>query len=432
MSLARYGTFLQTEAEHPEALRLVGEFVSGVLGQRVEVRTALTAEERRLVFRHLSRADELFKPRRTGERLDWRVSDLGADERSQLEVPHLDQLVHEFRSRLPRRGDQIRPCWPENRPFAVCLTHDMDHVTSFVARERWRELGRMRRNSARVGMQAAALGRALRGTVADWARRRLLNCRDRYADVGVWLKLEADSGFKSSLFFFAETVHPWKPGDCNYGFGDRVVFEGCSATVATMMREIAGRGWDVGVHGSIASATEPGVLLLQKREIESIIDQPVLTTRQHYLQYDPCVTPALQAGAGLVADGTQGFNDTIGFRAGTSFPYRAWDWQGHSVLPLWEVPLHIQDGPLFRKFGEAEKCLASCTQCFNHVARVGGCVGLLFHPNHLATDFGLGVYRELLRELQLRKAFGGSLRDVATSWHAHVSKVCAAHVLYPA
>lgn len=409
------------DGEDPGARQLVGELVSGILGKPVDVTTLLTAEERARLFNCLSRADELRKEYRPGDRLVWTLADLDGAERERLPEPHVDQFVATLRGRLPRDLPPGESPWPEGRRFAVCLSHDMDHVTSFVGRERWRQLGRVRGRGAAMGEQIRLLGGALRSSTGGIVKRHLLGRRDRYDNVGDWLRLEADCGFKSSLFYFAQTVEPWHPYDCNYGFSDRVTFEGSSATLGQMMREIALRGWDVGVHGSITSATQAGVLALQVREIETIIGRPVLTSRQHYLEYDPRRTPGIQAAAGLLADGTQGFNDTLGFRAGTSFPYRVWDWSANRLLPLWQVPLHIQDGPLLRQWPTVEEAVAVCVRFLQKVQRVGGCLGLLFHSAHLATDRGLAVYREVLQEARQRGAWGCSMREAANCWRRHTS-----------
>lgn len=413
---------MRADADHPEATQLLREFVAGVLGRPVDVMTSLTPDERALLFRHLSRADELGKKRRPGERIVWTAQDLAPAARESLPIPHLDNFVAALRQRLPTPFPGS--AWPENRPFAVCLSHDMDHVTAFVGRERWRRFSRrQRQGGAGVAELLKLAGSACRSTVATWVKRDLQGRRDRFDNVGDWLKLEEDCGFKSSLYFFAETVAPCHPNDCDYGFDDRVQFEGRPTTVGTMMREIATRGWDVGVHGSVASATESGVLAIQKREVETVIGQRVTTTRQHYLQYDPNRTAALQAEAGFLADGTQGFNDTIGFRAGTSFPYRVWDWTGNRLLPLWQVPLHVQDGPLMRQAKTADEAVARCVQMLDTVERTGGCLGLLFHPFHLAMDAGHAVYREVLQEARRRRAWGCSMREAAEWWQERTRAV---------
>ena len=412
------------DSGHPQAKQLLEEFVSGILGQPVDVLTVLTQEERTMLFRHLSRSDELGRQYSAGERLVWTLSELDAAARERLPQPHLDQFVLRVRSRLPAKAGAYKTCWPENRPFALCLSHDMDHVTSFTARERWRRLGRVvQEGKAGTRETLRLLTHAAKGTIGDCLRKRILRRRDRFDNVGEWLKLEADLGFKSSLFFFAQNVRPYHRSDCAYSSSDPVQFDGNATTVGKMMLEITGRGWDVGVHGSIASATEPDVLTGQKREIETVTGVPVLTTRQHYLQYDIRRTPAMQSGAGILADGTQGFNDTVGFRAGTSFPYRVWDWSANTLLPLWQIPLHIQDGPLMRASATANQAVARCVQLMDQVERVGGCLGLLFHPQHLATDLGFTIYRMVLQEAHRRNAWGCTLKEVATHFRDHIHQL---------
>ena len=416
---------MHADGNHAEGVGFVSEFVSGCLGRPVDAAVALTPGELSLVFRSLSRADEIAKPRRLGERLTWTAEDYPVAERSTIAVPRLDDMVAEVGRRLPNGGPRLSP-WPGGKPFAICLSHDMDHVTAFIAPERWRSMARSR---AEVGggfmSSPASVARACKATVGDFIKRNVLGRRDPFGNVGDWLKIEADNGFKSSLYFFAETIRPSHPFDCSYGFSDRVSFEGHATTVGRMMREIAGRGWEVGVHGSIASATVEGVLATQKAEVESVIGRPSYTTRQHYLQYHPVQTPVLQSRAGITADGTHGFNDCLGFRAGTSFPYRTWDWSSRKPLPMLQLPLHVQDGPLFRLAGTIEAALSHAMGIMDEVQRVGGCLGVLFHPLHLSTARGLAVYKEILQEARRRGAWGCTMHEAATRWLDHVESLRA-------
>jgi hypothetical protein len=416
--------FTGLEAAAAGARQLVEEFVSGLLGRSVDAEAMFAESERRWIFCQLSRAVELAKTFAPGERLVWTLEDLDAAELEHLLQPQLDQFIKGLRPRLLGQSDASGSCWPQNRPFALCLSHDMDHVTAFAGREHWRAFRRYTvQPGKRPGEMISRGCRSCKSLLADWARRDLVRERDPLGNVEAWLKLEDDCGFKSSLFFFAESVQPWHPFDCNYAFRDKVQFEGMACTVGEMMREIARRGWDVGVHGSLASATVPGVLQFQKQQVETVLGQPAVTTRQHYLEYDPGRTASLQAQAGFLADGTQGFNDTVGFRAGTSFPYRVWNWAANCALPLWQVPLHIQDGPLLRRWNTVDTALEICRQFMDRVEAVGGCLSLLFHPAHLVTDLGFTVYREVLLEARRRRAWGCSLREVAEWWQQHTKAI---------
>jgi hypothetical protein len=423
---------LHTELEDSDRDFVVGDFLSNVFGQPVVPGQYLSAEESTLVFDALSRREELAKVRLPGERLVWSRSDLSADSAARIARPWLDEQLDRWRQRVPVAAEGV-PNWPENQPFALCLTHDMDHVTSFPGAEYRRQMRRQWREPGfRPARTLSGAVQASRATLSTLIRRDLQCRQDRVGNVGQWLKIEADCAFRSSLYFFSATVDPWHPFDCNYAFGDRVEFEGVRMPLAAMMREIDERGWEVSLHGSISSATIPGVLVRQKREIEEVIARPAETTRQHYLQYAPSGTAALQAEAGFVADGTQGFNDIIGYRAGTSFPYRVWDWSTNCALPLLQFPLHIQDGPLLRSAPTVERAVETCSRFLDQVQATGGCLGLLFHPASLSTDRGQAVYREVLQEAHRRGAWGCSMREAAQWWLARSRRIEAKSRSIPA
>ena len=85
----------------------------------------------------------------------------------------------------------------------------------------------------------------------------------------------------------------------------------------------------------------------QRQQISAALGKEIFSTRQHCLRYDAAITPQLHFEAGFTADSTQGYNRSTGFRAGTSFPYWAWNHQDSCSIPLLEIPLHVMDSTLF-------------------------------------------------------------------------------------
>lgn len=86
---------------------------------------------------------------------------------------------------------------------------------------------------------------------------------------------------------------------------DRIVFAGRLMTVSQMMQVIHRAGWEIGLHGSYYSATENGILGYEREQIQSVIKDPVISIRQHWLHYDITRTPRLQMEAGFRCDSTQ-------------------------------------------------------------------------------------------------------------------------------
>jgi hypothetical protein len=123
--------------------QLLNEFISGILGQHIDAGLLLTPEERRMIFYHLSREKEISKLYAVGERLVWTAKDLDDEALKNLSIPHIDEFVINLRSRFAPSAPLRKTCWPQNHPFALCLSHDMDHVTSYISRERWRQFYRI-------------------------------------------------------------------------------------------------------------------------------------------------------------------------------------------------------------------------------------------------------------------------------------------------
>lgn len=411
-------TWLQDQAgKGPE--HLVHWFCATVTGRSIPVESLFSLEQRQWIFRELTRQDEVESAYDAGERLTWTKEHMSPGRQEQIQRPTLDEFIVKWQGRLSTFDleQNAEPTWPEAKPFALCITHDVDHVSSFGMSRLYRRFFRYARYPGRqIGELAKLALISSRGTASTLVKKSLLQRPDSISQIAEWMKIEDALGFRSTFFFLPSTVRPWHPFDCDYSFSDSVLFDGHRMSVAQMMREIVGRGWDVGLHGSYYSATVPGMLRHQKEELERVLGRAVLTTRQHTLQYDPRLTPTLQAEAGLMADSTQGFNDLIGFRAGTSFPYLCWDWQKKRTLPLLEVPLHIQDGPLIRGSRTEMEAIEACLELMDAVQSVGGCLVMLWHPWVLATDIGLNVFRSILEEAKLRNAWGCSLRRLVDWW----------------
>jgi hypothetical protein len=122
-------------------------------------------------------------------------------------------------------------------------------------------------------------------------------------------------------------------------------------------------------------------------------------------------------------DSTHGFNDLIGFRAGTSFPYLCWDWKSNTTLPLLELPLHIQDGPLMRAASSTDEAIANALALMDAVEQLRGCLVILWHPHWLATDSGLAVFKAILEEAKRRNAWGCTANQVAQWWLQRSSSI---------
>jgi hypothetical protein len=238
--------------------------------------------------------------------------------------------------------------------------------------------------------------------------------------------LEAARGVVASYFFTVPPAGPWTRWDCVYAPSDRCDFRGREQTIADVMRTLVAEGFDVGLHGSYESARLPGVLERERKTLEEAVGAPVQTTRQHFLHWDVRWTPALQERGGLAADSSLGFNRNVGFRAGTSLPFRHFDLTNRRRLDLLEVPLIVQDaavlGPIGLNLGQDEtrRVLA---QLLDDVTAAGGVVTVVFHPDKLARPEWLALYEWTLDRATGSGAWVTSLGRLADWWNERERRI---------
>ena len=142
----------------------------------------------------------------------------------------------------------------------------------------------------------------------------------------------------------------------------------------------------------------------------------VISIRQHHLHYDIRVTPAVQAQAGFLYDSSLGFNDNIGFRFGTCYPWHLYDLVAERELPLKEIPLIVQDGAMLdqRKGMRLDENTAFqyVRQITATLEKVGGVLTLLWHPDKIVFPDWWQLYQRTLKYLQQKDPWFASVREV--------------------
>lgn len=308
-----------------------------------------------------------------------------------------------------------KPVWPEGKPFAVCLTHDVD----LVSQRSFQESARMHTYQFINGVSLAIRARGLIGRGLDVLRTiKHANAKDPLHCYERWLDVEEAIGARSTFFFWPGwgSVRKHHASDCTYELTDRLVFDGQKCTVAEMIREIDRRGWEIGLHPSWYSFDDAEEMKRQKAALETALGNDIVSVRQHYLHYDIRVTPRVQAEAGLRYDSTLGFNDNVGFRFGTCYPWRLYDLKAEEELPIVEVPLIIQDGAMLSPAKgmrlDEDTAFQYIMQITEAVEMVGGVLTLLWHPNAVINPPWWNLYLRILEYLKEKNAWFGTVRQL--------------------
>lgn len=275
--------------------------------------------------------------------------------------------------------------WPNNAPYALCLTHDVDHVKRHLYQRLWR---------ARCGAGLAL--RELRDAVAISGKRSSAWNFERLA------ALEDDFGVRSTFLFMDETAKGFGPRYWGrYRFSD--------PAVSAVIRELDAGGWEIGLHGSLLSYNSPALLKEEKDRLERIVGHPVVSGRQHYLRLEEGVTFALYDRVGLTVDSTKGYSHKPYDGAFGVLPYSP---EGSGVI---ELPITLMDtigleDPEVRK--RSEEVVA-------WIAGQGGVVTLDWHQcvcNDRLFPERFGFYRDVLSQARGQGAWIGTMGALAAHW----------------
>ena len=342
-----------------------------------------------------------------------------------LDVPWVNLAASGLRARLDawcaRHGRTLprEPRWKGGAPFAVALSHDVDDVRLRSLKQSIRLLILARSTgsyAARGGL--TALGRTLGA--------RLGSGSDPYACFEQWRDEELSRGFRSTFFVFSRphTAHEY---DALYALEDRVPFDGGFPRVEEMFRSLAGKGFEIGLHGSYESWTSEFMLERQRAKLGDAMGAPIRSTRQHFLRLDVQRTWDAQEHAGFTTDATLGYNEAVGFRAGIAAPFHPWDEARHRGRALLEVPLTLMDGALFRGLGQSEADARATTLAhLEAVESCGGLAGLLWHPNAAAEKLFPGWWRCFIaaaNHCAARGAWVTSVGEIAGWWSERSRKL---------
>lgn len=333
--------------------------------------------------------------------------------------PSLDRHIEFIRQSILGAGFpvvEIPPC-PAGHDFMVCLTHDVDFVSI-------RNHGFDR--TVRGFIYRAVIGSVqrfirhrltLRQVLKNWQAVLLLPLVHLGVCKDFWMQFESyrriEGRYRSTWFLI-----PFK------GRSGRNVSEehpGLRATrydvtdVGRQAVEMQAQGCEIGLHGIDAWCDRLSARL-EKNRISSVTGNPDVGVRMHWLCNDRHSLSFLDE-AGFEYDATNGYNETIGFRAGTSQVFKPF--HAHHLL---EIPLHIQDValfyPVFLDLNEAD-AWTRCMDVFDHQKVFGGVVTLLWHMRSLAPErlWG-GFYKRLLQECRSTNAWVGTARDVVDWFRA--------------
>lgn len=333
------------------------------------------------------------------------------------EVPTLEIHIAILREIMITAGVsfiEISPV-PYGYDFITCLTHDIDFTgirnhkldhtmygflyravlrTFFDALRRkvpWQKLWK--------NLKAALLLPAVYAGIASdfWARF------DKY--------LEIEKGLRSTFFFLpykgktVDVAHELvsKKRACKYDIRD----------IRMLLLQILSEGCEIGLHG-IDAWHDPEKGKRESERITSVSGKPVSGVRIHWLYFNND-SPGVLEKAGLNYDSTYGYNEAVGFLAGTAQVFKP-----PGSKELLELPMIIQDTAMFysgRMGVREDEALTLCRKVIKNVSDFGGTLVINWHGRSLEPErLWDGFYRKLLNEIKLKRVWFSTGGEV-TQWY---------------
>jgi O-antigen/teichoic acid export membrane protein len=163
------------------------------------------------------------------------------------------------------------------------------------------------------------------------------------------------------------------------GTGGRFGARSGLAAVRRLLERVPA-GWEIGIHYNYDTFHQPDRFAAQKTEIEALIREAVTVGRAHYLRFDPRKSPAFVAERGIRFDESIGWSSQNAYKAGIAAPFRPLNEAVGSRVDVIELPLVFMD----TNVAEGEDGYLSFKSLLEHLEKIGGVIGVLFHPGTFA------------------------------------------------
>ena len=345
-------------------------------------------------------------------------------------IPTLELHISFLRDLIVSKGLSLLeiPPVPAGYPFMVSLTHDVDHPRVRHHMCDHTMFGFLYR--ALIGSVIGLCGgrRSLQQVAANWKAAFSLPLvfagivKDFWDQLDQYLELERDL---ASTFF----VIPTK-GDPGVDSQDRTRAKRASryalADIAEDLKRLVSANREIAVHG-IDAWRDSAKGRDERQRIQAITGAAEIGVRMHWLYFNSEAALTLEK-AGFSYDSTVGYNETIGYRAGTAQVFKHPD-----VKTLLELPLHIMDTALFYPSYmnlSGDRARAAMLPLIDNVTKFGGVLTINWHDRSLGPERLWGdVYATLLKTLRARKPWFATATQIV-SWFRKRRAISFSRVAY--
>lgn len=284
----------------------------------------------------------------------------------------------------------LNPQYPDNKKFALCLTHDIDTLYDNLSNT---QLIR----SGVKGVLTLNLKQIKKVLISV---RKEINPNFHISET---LKYGNKYNAKSSFYFLSLASNET---DYNYDI----------LKIPEVFDEISKNNGEIGLHGGHLAYNNISKIKQERDKLEAAIGKPINGYRNHYLHFDTPLTWEYLNDLNFKYDTTYGYADCVGFRNGMCHPFNPYSLKKNTFLNVFEVPLIIMDCTLwgYMRLNENEQ-LIICKKLIDKVKQNSGAVSLLWHNTQMQGHEGQ-LYNSILKYAYEEGAWLPTVNEVVDFW----------------
>jgi hypothetical protein len=290
------------------------------------------------------------------------------------------------------------PPLPSGYPFIVCLTHDVDHWGIRNYKFDHTMFGFLYRALIGSVINFCRGRKSLRQVAVNWMAAFSLPfvhlglAKDFWNDVDRYLEIE--KGLTSTFFLIPSRGEPGQ--DASGRQHSRRAARYQISEIVPQVKRLLAKRHEIGLHG-IDAWRDGAKGRAELERVRNVTGASEIGVRMHWLFFNE-KSPATLDKAGCSYDSTVGYNETVGYRAGTTQVFRPL-----GVERMLELPMHVMDTALFYPSYldlSPKQARAVVEPLIENAVRFGGALTVNWHdrslaPERLWDDFYVGLLEDL-------------------------------------
>ena len=308
------------------------------------------------LFFHISRYEEYFAPDKKNGKSGWLKEDHHFLIKNNLhKYPVVDHLLAAFFEIISQKKIEKKSTY--------AISHDVDILNRFTPSYKFlRSLG--------ASLLIHRSGSQFKNNVAHYVKMISGKVKDPYDYFSTLLRQETQWKDKQ-IFMMAG-------GKTQYDNKYRIT----DLAAKKIMKMASEASYTIGLHPSYDAGFEANLFTREHKKLTDVSQRNIVDNRQHWLRWSWKITPYLFAKNGISKDSSMGYSRYLGFRCGTGFPYKMYDFNEEKAFGWTEYPMALMDSSVIHQAQRTGEDLTELLRSFLLLNKKNTHLTLNFHNSN--------------------------------------------------